>query len=121
MFIRDIHDCQEFIGGDGTILREVLRPDDKGELQLRYSIAHAVVKPGEVSRPHKLETSSEVYFILEGQGVMHIGGESAGVDTGQVVYIPPGAVQFIENTGESDLKFLCIVDPAWRVEDEVVL
>ncbi len=120
MFIRDLQDCEEFIGGDDTILREVLRPDNT-DLQLRYSLAHAVVKPGEASRPHKLKTSSEVYYILEGQGVMHIGDESAQVAAGQAIYIPPDAAQFIENTGESDLKFLCVVDPAWRVEDEVVL
>ena len=28
--------------------------------------------------------------------------------------IPPGSTQYIENTGNSDLKFLCIVEPAWR-------
>jgi mannose-6-phosphate isomerase-like protein (cupin superfamily) len=36
------------------------------------------------------------------------------------VYIPPGAEQHIRNTGAGDLKFLCIVDPAWRAEDEEV-
>jgi mannose-6-phosphate isomerase-like protein (cupin superfamily) len=29
-------------------------------------------------------------------------------------------MQYIENTGVSVLKFLCIVDPAWRKEDEEV-
>jgi len=31
-----------------------------------------------------------------------------------------GDDQYIENTGDSDLKFLCIVDPAWREENEEV-
>ena len=52
---------------------------------------------------------------------MHIDGESAPVHPGQAIYIPPHALQHIENTGTSDLKFLCIVDPAWRAEDEEVL
>ena len=30
--------------------------------------------------------------------------------------IPPGSTQYIENTGNSDLKFLYIVEPAWRRE-----
>ena len=120
MIIKDLQDCEEFIGGDNTLLREILRPD-KADLQLRYSLAHAVVKPGQTSHPHKLKTSSEVYYILEGYGVMHIGDESARVRAGQAIYIPPGSVQFIENVGESDLKFLCMVDPAWAAEDEVVL
>ena len=52
---------------------------------------------------------------------MSIDGETARVRPGQAIYIPPHAVQFIRNTGSVDLVFLCIVDPAWRVEDEEVL
>lgn len=49
---------------------------------------------------------------------MHIDGESASVRPGQAVFIPPGAVQYIENTGADDLAFLAIVDPQWRAGDE---
>jgi len=52
---------------------------------------------------------------------MYVDDESAEVRLGQVVYIPPNSVQYIQNIGNSDLKFLCIVDPAWRPEDEEVL
>ena len=44
MFTRDLKDCEEFIAGDNTILREILHPD-KADLDLRYSLAHAIVKP----------------------------------------------------------------------------
>jgi len=119
MFVKDLKNCEEFIAGDNTILRELLHPD-KADLNLRYSLAHAVVKPSKTSYPHKLKTS-EVYYILEGEGVMHIGEESAKVHSGQAVYIPPDTKQYIYNSGNSDLVFLCIVDPAWRKEDEEVL
>ena len=49
------------------------------------------------------------------------GAETADVSAGQAVYIPPRAVQFIENTGSGHLVFLCLVDPAWRPEDETVV
>lgn len=119
MFVKDLNDCEEFIAGDATILRELLHPD-KAPLELRYSLAHAVLPPGKESTPHSLKTS-EVYYILEGMGRMHINNETADVRAGHAVYIPPSAIQHIENTGPSDLKFICIVDPAWRKEDEVVL
>ncbi len=118
MFIKDLKNCPQFIAGDNTILRELLHPD-KAELNLRYSLAHARVLPGNSSYRHKLKTS-EVYYILEGEGLMHIDDESARVKPHQAVYIPPGAIQFIENTGQSDLVFLCIVDPAWQEEDEEI-
>ena len=119
MFIKDLKTCKEFIAGDNAILRELLHPD-KAELKLRYSLAHAMLKPGETSYRHKLK-ASEIYYILEGEGLMHIDNESARVLPGQVVYIPPDAIQYIKNIGQVDLKFLCIVDPAWRKEDEEIL
>jgi len=119
MYIKDLKDCEEFIAGDNTILRELLHPG-KADLHIRYSLAHAIVKPGKTSYLHKLKTS-EVYYILEGEGVMQIGEESEKVHSGQAVYIPPNTTQSIHSSGNTDLVFLCIVDPAWRKEDEEVL
>lgn len=119
MFIKDLRDCEEFIAGDNSILRELLHPD-KEELAIHYSLAHAILKPGKTSRSHKLKTS-EVYYILEGEGVMHINKETQGVHEGHAIYIPPDSLQFIQNTGKNDLIFLCIVDPAWKKEDEIII
>ena len=119
MYISDLDECQTIIAGDGTVLRELLNPE-KTELSLGYSLAHAVVPVGKTSLPHRLK-SSEVYYILSGEGEMHIDDASSIVRPGQAVYIRPHAVQWIRNTGASELAFLCIVDPAWKPEDEEVL
>ncbi len=119
MFIRHLQDCEEFIAGDHSILRELLHPD-KADLAIRYSLAHATVKPGQKTTPHRLRTA-EVYYILQGHGRMHIGEEIADATPGCAIYIPPHATQYIENPGAADLVFLCVVDPAWRVEDEEIL
>lgn len=119
MFIRHLNDCEEFMGGDGAVLREIFNPD-KENLSLRYSLAHAIVKSDESSVKHKMKTS-EVYYIMEGEGLMHIENEERKVAKGDTVYIPPNSAQYIKNTGDCDLKFICIVDPAWKKEDEEVL
>ena len=119
MFIRELKDCEEFTAGDNCALREILHPD-KADLKLRYSLAHAIVKPGDTTWLHRLRTS-EVYYIIAGEGIMHIDDESAPVRPGSTVYIPPKAQQCITNSGKTDLTFICIVDPAWRKEDEEVL
>lgn len=118
MFVKYLKDCREFIAGDGSMLRELLRPEKAGIL-IRYSLAHAKVVAGQKTKPHKLK-SSEVYYITAGQGLMHIDQESFEVGPECAIYIPPNAIQYIENRGNSDLKFLCVVDPAWRQEDEEV-
>ena len=119
MFIKNLDDCPEFLAGDGTRLRELLHPA-KEPLALRYSLAEARLAPGLTSLPHRL-AASEVYYILEGAGEMNIDGESRPVGPGDTVYIPPGATQFIKSTGEGELVFICIVDPAWRIEDEEII
>jgi mannose-6-phosphate isomerase-like protein (cupin superfamily) len=119
MVIKDLDACEEFTAGDYTRIREILNPY-RENLTIRYSLAHATLCAGEASLPHRLATS-EVYYILEGYGIMHIGEETKPVRPHETVYIPPNSIQFIENTENDDLAFLCIVDPAWRAEDEDVL
>ena len=63
MFIRHLDDCEEFTAGDNTLLRELLHPD-KQPLSIRYSLAHATVKPGLTSFEHALETS-EISELLQ--------------------------------------------------------
>ncbi len=118
MLIRKLSECDEFIAGDGTLLRELLHPD-KQPLALRYSLAHAIVAVGQTSLPHSL-TTSEVYYILQGIGEMHIDDEVQSVEPGDAVYIPPNARQFIHNCGTEPLVFICLVDPAWRKDDETI-
>jgi len=118
MFIRDLKDCAEITAGDNTILRELFNPHID-PVNLRYSLAHARVKPGETTYLHRLKTS-EVFYILEGEGEMRIEHECVPIKPGQTVYIPPGASQNIRNTGCKELVFLAIVDPAWRADDEDV-
>jgi len=118
MFIKKLKDCPKFISGDEAILRELLHTK-KGNFKFRYSLAHAIMKPAKATKPHRLRTC-EVYYILEGFGLMHVDGETAKVNSGCAIYVPPRAVQYLKNTGNSDLAFLCIVDPAWRKEDEEI-
>jgi mannose-6-phosphate isomerase-like protein (cupin superfamily) len=119
MLIRALEDCDEFVAGDDSLLRELLHPD-KQEIAVRYILARALVAPGVTTLVHRLR-ASEVYYVVAGEGVMSIDDEKSPVRPGSAIYIPPGSTQFIQNTGATDLEFLCIVDPAWRKENEEVL
>ena len=119
MLIKKFSDCTEIIAGDSTILRETLSGRNDA-VECRYSLAHARLSPGTQSLRHALKTT-EVYFIIKGIGVMHIGDETQEVGERDTIYIPPQSVQYIENTGPDELEFMCIVDPAWQVEDEIVV
>lgn len=118
MFIKSLQAINGFIAGDKTEIKEIIHPD-KDSLKIGYSMAHATVLPGKSSIPHQLK-SSEVYFILQGKGNVFIDHESKIVEKGDLVFIPPMANQYIENVGDIDLNFICIVEPAWKIEDEII-
>ena len=119
MLIRDIAGSKEFIAGDNTLLKELFNPH-KDDLELRYSFAVGRVQAGGKTYLHRLK-NSEVYFFLKGTAEFTINDETAVVGASQAVYVPPGASQQVKNVGNDELLFVCIVDPAWREEDEEIL
>ena len=121
MLIRDIADYTHERVIDRSLLCELLHPDKvPGAEGLGCSVAHAIVPPGESTLPHVLGRSTELYYVLGGTGEMHIDDGHAPVREGQIVLIPPGSRQYIRNTGDSDLVFLCIVAPKWQADDEAL-
>ena len=118
MYVRRLADCEEIVANDGSRLRELLHPDRHGP-ELPYSAAFARVEPGGATFPHRLREETEIYYILQGVGRMHVDREVAEVTPGDVVAIPAGAEQWIECTADEPLLFLCLVSPPWRAENDV--
>ena len=119
VFKVNVSDRPEFLAGDHTRLREVFHPATH-PLKLGYSLAHGILGPGQRSKWHVLD-SSEVYYFLAGQGRFTIDDEVTSVEAGTTLYVPPGGKQSLENTGSRDIEFLCLVDPAWKPDDERIL
>ncbi len=119
MLVIHLKDCQEITAGDQSILREILNPANE-TIDTGYSLAWATVRPGEKTLPHRL-TGTEVYFIISGSGRMYINNEEKQLKKHDTVYIPPLAVQSIQNIGQENLEFLCIVNPAWHPSCEEIM
>jgi len=116
MFVKNLEACNEFIANDGCRIREVLHPKND-PLELPYSLAVARVESGKRTYRHRL-LETEVYYILSGTGVMHIDAESREVAANEAVVIPPGTVQWIENSGDEELCFIALVNPPWSEEGD---
>lgn len=119
MLIKRTSECNEFTANDGCRIREVLHPRND-DVDMPLSLAVARVEPGQQSYAHYLK-QVEVYYILEGRGLMHIGEESAEVGPGDAVYIPAGASQWIRNLGDSELVFVAVCAPPWSEEGDIRL
>jgi mannose-6-phosphate isomerase-like protein (cupin superfamily) len=49
---------------------------------------------------------------------MHVDTDVCDLAPGDAVVIPGGAWQWIENTGAKRLRFVAVVSPPWRREDD---
>ena len=82
-----------------------------------WSVARARVAPGVTTELHSLTGVAERYIILEGEGLVEIGGGAPErVGPLDVAVIPPGVSQRVTNTGAADLIFLCVCTPRFRPE-----
>ena len=52
---------------------------------------------------------------------MKIDEEIFCLEKNDSAHVPPNSKQFIENIGSENLRFLCIVEPAWKAEDDEIL
>ena len=119
MITKKIQDTAPINADEGTEIRQIFHPHNTLD-GIRYSLAQSTIQPGKKSKSHKMKTS-EVYFVLEGKGVLHIDGIPIIIEEHQSVFVPPFSIQYLENTCNEELKVLCIVDPAWKKDDEVLL
>lgn len=88
----------------------------------RVSIARARVAPGVTTAWHKLTDTGERYIIVQGQGRVQLGeGDPVPVVEGDVVRIPAGIAQRIENNGAVDLIFYAVCAPPFDNKEYVCL
>lgn len=62
--------------------------------------------------PDHFHKYDEVVYVLQGEGALHIDGESAPLRAGTCVHLPKGLVHCLENTGPGELHVLGVFRPA---------
>jgi quercetin dioxygenase-like cupin family protein len=67
------------------------------------------VAPGDTMTEHvNPGGETEIFYFLEGSGLMTVGGETATVTTGDTVLIPPGVKHLLVNHGDTSLLCLAL-------------
>jgi len=63
----------------------------------------------------------EVVYVIEGEGVLHIGGEETPICGGSCIHLPPLVEHCLENTGANEMRVLGVFypqgDPASRATE----
>jgi mannose-6-phosphate isomerase-like protein (cupin superfamily) len=95
-------------------LREVIALPD-------FSLAHVIMDPLRVSLLHKHDRMSEIYYVLNGEGILFCGTDAIRVMPGSCAFIPSSTPHKLWNSGESKLEHLVIAAPPFDPSDVIVL
>lgn len=98
-----------FIAKDGSEIRELYKSE-------KMSLAEATVY--HETKRHFHKASEEIYYILEGKGVMEIGGKQQEVSEGDTVVILPEEKHSI--FANKKVRFLCFCSPPYSDVDTVL-
>lgn len=119
MDVVNLEHTVSFTTKDGSSIRELL--SHRNSAIRHQSLAEATVPPGVKTLAHYHPRSEEIYYILRGQGLMHLQHDSRSVAGGDAIAIPPGMTHWIENNTSEDLVFLCCCAPAYEHDDTVMV
>ena len=79
-----------------------------------------VIPPGNAGM-HS-HTYDEVVYVIEGKGVLHLGGETTPLEPGTCIHLPPLEEHCLENVGSTPMRVLGVFhpsgDPASRAWEE---
>src|SRR5215210_3411191 len=87
-----------FITKDGSEIRELLA--HRNSAIRNQSLAEARLLAGASTTPHYHPRAEEIYYILEGRGLMKLGSDRQDVRVGDAIAIPAGQTHQITNTGQ---------------------
>lgn len=93
----------------GAYSKMLVRPETSGSKHLDYRIS--TYQPKAHVAPHAHRIQEQIYHILEGEALMELNGERRVVRKHDVIFVPPGVVHAIYNTGLADLTFIVVTSP----------
>ncbi len=80
------------------------------------TVAFSNVEPKGYQYIHMHE-SEQIYYIIEGSGIVSVDGEDEVVKVGDCVFIPSNKKHGMKNTGVKTLKYLVVMSPSFEIEE----
>ena len=93
----------------GALSKPLVMPENSAARHIDYRIS--MYQPMAYVARHKHKVQEQIYHVLDGEGLMEIGGETRVVRKHDVIFLPPGIEHSISNSGLVDLVFLVITSP----------
>jgi len=101
---------QQFPGHFGGALSKALvGPGNSGSSRIDFRISRYAPSAYVAEHVHKVQ--EQVYYVLEGEGLLTLNAEQHLMRPHDYVYVPPGVRHSFTNTGTAGLVFLVVPTP----------
>lgn len=94
----------------GALSKPLVSTENTGSARLDFRISRYAPAAYVAEHAHKVQ--EQIYYVLEGQGVLTLDGAPHLMGPEDYFYVPPGVVHGFANTGTGGLVFLVITSPA---------
>jgi len=102
---------QQFPGHfGGALSKELVAMAGVGTDKLDFRISH--YQPMAYVEEHTHKVQEQVYYVLEGEGLLTLDGEEVLMRPHDYVWVPPGVVHGFTACGVSPLVFFVLTAPA---------
>ncbi len=102
---------REFPGHFGGALSKMLvGPGNAGTSRVDFRISRYA--PNAYVQEHSHKVQEQIYYVLEGEGVLTVGKQRHLMRAHDYVYLPPGVRHSFTNTGLAGLVFFVVTTPA---------
>lgn len=96
--------AEHYVWGRGCDGWHLLKQDELSVIQER-------VPPGEQEQRHYHNTARQFFYILQGEAVLEVAGDSIELQAQEGIEIPPGVPHQFRNESNQDVIFLVISAP----------
>ena len=100
---------------DGATVWAMLSDEEKE--QAGVQLAYGYLLPGKTATLHMHQKSDEIYYVMCGKGIMHLGEQQYPVTKGSIAFIPKEMPHSLENNSNQNLEVVCISSPAYQKDD----
>ncbi|MFN4359578.1 MAG: cupin domain-containing protein [Hylemonella sp.] len=101
----------------GALSKELAGPETTGSSRVDFRISRYA--PMAYVQEHVHKVQEQVYYVLEGEGILTLDDTKNLMRPHDYVYVPPGVRHSFTNTGTDGLVFLVITTPAADDEEEM--
>jgi quercetin dioxygenase-like cupin family protein len=94
----------------GALSKELAGPTTTGSSRVDFRISRYA--PMAYVQEHVHKVQEQVYYVLEGEGMLTLDDQKQLMRAHDYVYVPPGIRHSFTNTGIDGLVFLVVTTPA---------